>query len=117
MTAFVTDLSGDFRHACAARIEGFLRTTTFDRPTLVIDTEVVLQNFRALSQGLGDAHIHYAVKANPEPEVIEALVNAGSHFDAASRGEIELRPAVPDEQSPLSSLVERRSLEDFPSNP
>ena len=33
------------------------------------------------------------------------------------RGEIERRPAVPDEQSPLSSLVERRSLEDFPSNP
>nr|WP_306111979.1 MULTISPECIES: type III PLP-dependent enzyme [unclassified Roseovarius] len=90
MTAFVTDLSGDFRHACAARIEGFVRTTTFDRPTLVIDTEVVLQNYHALAQGLGDAHIHYAVKANPEPQVIEALVNAGSHFDAASRGEIEL---------------------------
>ena len=33
----------------------------------------------------------------------------------ASRGEIEL--VVPDDQSPLSSLVERRSLEDFPSNP
>ena len=32
-----------------------------------------------------------------------------------SRGEIEL--VVPDDQSPLSSLVERRSLEDFPGNP
>ena len=34
-----------------------------------------------------------------------------------SRGEIELRPAVPDDQSPLERLVERRSLEDFPGNP
>ena len=34
--------------------------------------------------------IHYAVKANPEREVISTLVGLGSHFDAASRGEIEL---------------------------
>jgi ornithine decarboxylase len=45
---------------------------------------------RALKAGLGRADIHYAVKANPAREIIERLVNLGSHFDAASRGEIEL---------------------------
>ena len=34
--------------------------------------------------------IHYAVKANPAPEVVAALAAKGAHFDCASRGEIEL---------------------------
>ena len=64
----------------------------------------------------------------PPPGVDDESVPALSHSLASipgsqpvtpqtSRGEIELRPAVPDDQSPLSSLVERRSLEDFPGNP
>ena len=40
--------------------------------------------------GLGDATIHYAVKANPAPEVVAAVAALGGHFDAASRGEIDL---------------------------
>ncbi|MFB1025909.1 MAG: type III PLP-dependent enzyme, partial [Octadecabacter sp.] len=44
----------------------------------------------ALKAGLGDADIHYAVKATPAPEIFARLVKLGSHFDAASRGEIEL---------------------------
>ncbi|SFJ38774.1 Pyridoxal-dependent decarboxylase, pyridoxal binding domain [Jannaschia pohangensis] len=40
--------------------------------------------------GLRRAHIHYAVKANPHPAIIERLVAFGSGFDSASRGEIEL---------------------------
>jgi ornithine decarboxylase len=51
---------------------------------------VVEANYRALKAGLGHADIHYAVKANPAREIIERLVALGSHFDAASRGEIEL---------------------------
>ncbi len=90
MTALVTDVTGEIRHANSHHIETFLRTHLFDRPTLVIDTEIVLQNFRALKRGLGRAHIHYAVKANPAPEIVAKLVKAGAHFDAASRGEIEL---------------------------
>ena len=90
MNAFVTDLSVDPRFAPAARVESFLATTHFDRPTLVIDLEAVARQYAALAQGLGRAHIHYAVKANPEREVIETLVRLGSGFDAASRAEIEL---------------------------
>ncbi|NHX28448.1 type III PLP-dependent enzyme, partial [Escherichia coli] len=74
----------------ATRIENFIRSTVFDRPTLVLDTEAVATQFHALRAGLGHADIHYAVKANPAREIIETLVNLGSHFDAASRGEIEL---------------------------
>jgi ornithine decarboxylase len=72
------------------RIETFIRSETFERPTLVLDIDAVEAQYRALKAGLGRADIHYAVKANPAREIIERLVNLGSHFDAASRGEIEL---------------------------
>ncbi|RYH09813.1 type III PLP-dependent enzyme [Tropicimonas sp. IMCC6043] len=74
----------------SSRLESYLAVTEFDRPTLVIDTNIVAQQYLALKAGLGSADIHYAVKANPEREVLSRLVELGSHFDAASRGEIEL---------------------------
>jgi len=67
-----------------------IRTRRFERPTLALSREAVRYQYRALSSGLGRAHIHYAVKANPQREVLETLVSEGSRFDAASRGEIEL---------------------------
>ena len=90
MNAYVTDLSVAGRIAPANRIETFLQTARFERPTLVLDIEAVARQYHALKAGLGRAHIHYAVKANPQREIIEELVNLGSGFDAASRAEIEL---------------------------
>ncbi len=73
-----------------SRLDAFAATADVDRPTLVLDIERVAEQYHALKVGLGFAHIHYAVKANPTREIIERLVALGSHFDAASRGEIEL---------------------------
>ncbi|MFV0358982.1 type III PLP-dependent enzyme [Tropicimonas sp.] len=73
-----------------SRLDAFLSVTEFDRPTLVIDTDIVAERYAALKRGLGRADLHYAVKANPAREVIARLIGLGSHFDAASRGEIEL---------------------------
>ena len=56
----------------------------------MLDIDVVEANYRALKAGLGHADIHYAVKANPARAIIARLIALGSHFDAASRGEIEL---------------------------
>ena len=90
MNAYVTDFSVRDAAPSVSRIETFLQGTRFDRPTLVLDTQVVARQYHALKAGLGRAHIHYAVKANPQREIIETLVNLGSGFDAASRPEIEL---------------------------
>lgn len=68
----------------------YIAQNSFERPTLVIDSARVGEQYDALSAGLADAHIHYAVKANPAPEIIRLLVQRGSGFDAASRAEIEL---------------------------
>ena len=72
-----------------SRLDSYIAGTEFDRPTLVIDVDRVETQYRALKSGLGRADIHYAVKANPAGAVLRRLVNLGSHFDAASRAEIE----------------------------
>ena len=83
--AFAPDFS-----ATPSRLDAFVAATAFDKPTLVIDTDRVEAQFRALKAGLGRADIHYAVKANPADEIIARLQAVGSHFDAASREEIAL---------------------------
>lgn len=83
----------------------------FDRPTLVVDSEAVAQQYRALARGLGRARIHYAVKANPAPEILEMLARLGANFDAASRTEIEMclaAGATPDRIS-FGNTIKRAS--------
>ena len=57
---------------------------------MIFDLEMLRAKYRALEAGLGDATIHYAVKANPAPEIVAALAELGGRFDCASRGEIDL---------------------------
>ncbi len=68
----------------------YIANTKFERPTLVIDGEAVARQYVDLARGLGRARIHFAVKANPAPEILRRLVLIGSNFDAASRVEIEM---------------------------
>ncbi|MEU8814787.1 type III PLP-dependent enzyme [Actinoplanes sp. NPDC048796] len=59
-------------------------------PCLVIDVEVAGEQYRRIAAAFAGAQIHYAVKANPEPALLRALVEAGCRFDVASRTEIDL---------------------------
>lgn len=72
------------------KLEEYIRANVFDYPTLVLDVEKVEENYKKLKSGLGNAHIHYAVKANPQKEIMERLVSLGCRFDAASAGEIKI---------------------------
>lgn len=74
----------------ADQATAFIAANSFDKPTLVISRDRVAVQYDALQSGLGRARIHYAVKANPAPQLIRLLVKKGSGFDAASRQEIEL---------------------------
>ncbi len=76
--------------AVSARQDAYIRAHDFDAPTVVFDLDMLRAKYDALATGLGDAVIHYAVKANPAPEVVAALAAKGARFDAASRGEIDL---------------------------
>lgn len=67
----------------------FIAANRFERPALVVSRSLVARQYAALCDGLGRATIHYAVKANPAPEILSLLAGLGCGFDAASRTEIE----------------------------
>ena len=73
-----------------ARIRQFLRKRAEDGPCLVVDLDVVRENYLAFAKALPDTKVFYAVKANPAPEVLALLAALGSSFDAASVAEIEM---------------------------
>ncbi len=72
------------------RIHEFLRNRKEDGPCLVVDLEVVRDNYRTFANALPDTRVFYAVKANPSPEVLTLLAGLGSCFDTASVAEIEM---------------------------
>jgi ornithine decarboxylase len=76
------------------RIHDFLRRRRDDGlddgPCLVVDLDIVRENYRAFAKALPDSRIFYAVKANPAPELLASLVSLGSCFDTASVAEIEM---------------------------
>jgi len=94
-----------------ARLAGYLAGARFERPTLVMDLDAVAERYRVLDAALMPARIHYAVKANPAPELLARLAAEGSNFDVASRGEIEqcLALGIPAERLSFGNTIKRRS--------
>ena len=74
----------------AGRISRFIADNKLQTPFLIIDLDIIAENYRALRRSLPIATVFYAVKANPSSEVVERLAALGSSFDVASRSEIEL---------------------------
>jgi ornithine decarboxylase len=76
------------------RIRDFLRrrreSGLDDGPCLVVDLDVVRDNYRAFAKAFPDSRVFYAVKANPAPELLSLLASLGSCFDTASVAEIEM---------------------------
>ena len=76
------------------RIRDFLRLRRPEGPCLVIDLDVVRENYSAFSKALPDSRVFYAVKANPDPAVLKLLAELGSSFDCASVAEIDMALAA-----------------------
>src|SRR5437868_9228857 len=77
-----------------ARIRDYLRRTPDEGPRLVVDLDVVRDNYATFAKALPDTRVFYAVKANPAPEVLCLLAALGSCFDTASVPEIEMALAA-----------------------
>ncbi len=71
------------------RIRDFLARHPEEGPRLVVDLDVVRENYLSFAKALPDTRVFYAVKANPAPEILDLLVGLGSCFDTASLAEIE----------------------------
>ena len=69
------------------RIKAFSKD--LETPFLVVDLASVKANFELLRENFEEADIFYAVKANPQLEVLKLLSELGSSFDAASIYELD----------------------------
>jgi ornithine decarboxylase len=72
-----------------ARIREFLKHRKNEGPCLVVDLDVVRDNYLAFAKALPDTKVFYAVKANPAPEILKFLAAMGCCFDVASVNETE----------------------------
>jgi len=95
------------------RVLDFIRTRRPEGPCLVVDLDVVADNYRAFEKALPDSRIFYAVKANPAPEILSLLAGLGSNFDTASVTEVEMAlaaGATPDRISYGNTIKKERDI-------
>lgn len=95
------------------RIKDFLRTTRSDEPFVVVDLDVVRDNYNRLARALPESRVYYAVKANPAPEILALLAKLGSSFDAASVAEVDMvlaAGASPDRISFGNTIKKERDI-------
>ena len=99
--------------AATARIIDFLRDRRPEGPCLIVDLDVIADNYRAFERAMPDTRIFYAVKANPAPEVLKLLADLGSCFDTASVAEVEMAlasGATPDRISFGNTIKKERDI-------
>lgn len=79
-------------------------------PCYFYDRDAILERVRMLKEGLaGQVALHYAVKANPMPEVVDLLATAVDGMDVASVGEMNnaLRAGIPPERISMAGPGKR----------
>ncbi|MCW8887741.1 MAG: type III PLP-dependent enzyme [Gammaproteobacteria bacterium] len=59
-------------------------------PLLVLDCDLLTQQYKKLSRALPGVELFYAIKSLPHPAAIDTLHQLGASFDIATSGEIEL---------------------------
>ena len=60
----------------------------FGTPLLVLSLDEIKKNYKVLKKYLPRIKVHYAIKANPHPEILRVMADMDSCFDVASDGEI-----------------------------
>lgn len=97
--------------------EKFLKFSEgLETPFVVVNLDVVKRNYLALKKNFPFADVYYAVKANPQDKIISMLAELGSHFDIASRYELDqvLRlGVVPERLSYGNTIKKERDVEYF----
>ena len=102
-----------------ARIREFLKNRTDDGPCLVLDLDVVRENYLGFAKALPDTKVFYAVKANPAPEILQAARRARLLL-RRRLGERDRRtcsrPAPRPSASPTATRSRRRARSPPPSS-
>ncbi len=72
----------------------FLETLPYPTPFFIFSRKRIERNLREFQKYFPASSVHYALKANSEPEVLQTLSDAGSGFEAASAYELDMLKAI-----------------------
>lgn len=80
-----------------------------ETPFLIVDLKKIEKMYDQIIENMPFVKVHYAVKANPMDEVVVALKNKGSNFDAATVYEIDqlLRLGVEPERISYGNTIKK----------
>jgi ornithine decarboxylase len=94
-----------------ARIREFLKKRSDNGPCLVVDLDVVRENYQNFAKALPDTKVFYAVKANPAPEILKLLADLGCCFDVASLPETHaaLAAGAPPERISYGNTIKKEA--------
>jgi len=68
----------------------FLKTTDLEPPYLLLDKAKVRQKLTSIGKNIRNSEVYYAVKANPDIEVLSLINDQGIGFEIASEGELAM---------------------------
>jgi ornithine decarboxylase len=68
----------------------FLRSTEIEPPYLLVDREKVREKVKTIGKHIKNSEIFYAVKANPDIEILRLINKMGIGFEIASEGELAM---------------------------
>src|SRR4030042_4903022 len=72
----------------------FLKTTELEPPYLLVDKAKVRQKVRSIGKNIRNSEVYYAVKANPDIEVLKLINSLGVGFEIASEGELAVFASI-----------------------
>lgn len=72
----------------------FLKTTRVEPPYLLIDKSKIREKVKSLGKKIKKSQVYYAVKANPDIEVLRLINSLGIGFEIASEGELKILSAI-----------------------
>ncbi|MDF2155423.1 type III PLP-dependent enzyme [Vibrio sp. CAU 1672] len=83
----------------------------FGAPLLMLDCDIIRQQYHALSSALPGVTLHFALKPLPHPAVVRTLLAEGASFDLATSGEVSLvaQQGVPAERTIHTHPIKRDS--------
>jgi len=80
--------------ATIQKVLNFLKTTEIEPPYLLVDKSKVKLKVKSIGKNIRNSEVYYAVKANPDIEVLKLINELGIGFEIASEGELKILAAL-----------------------
>src|ERR1700712_2081871 len=74
--------------AAPSRLSSAAEQATYPTPFLMMDRDAVSARIRQFQALLPDVRVHYAMKCNPDPALLECVQAAGASFEIAGVSEL-----------------------------